>query len=380
AYIDAAGAGGEVAERDRRLGLFEVDEAALPPLFGRLRPRVAVFLNLFRDQLDRYGEIDSVAEGWAQMIARADWAPTLVLNADDPSVALLAEGAPGRVVFFGIEDHGAALPEAEHASDARFCLCGSRFAHERVFMGHVGHWRCPNCERTRPAPQVAATSVRLDAAGADVEVRAGTETAHLRVPTAGLYSVTNALAAIATGVALDVPLATAIEAVRASGPAFGRQERFTVGSRTVRIWLAKNPAGLNEIVRALLAAEGDLSLLALLNDGIQDGQDISWIYDADLERLRGRVASLVCGGSRAEEFALRFAIAGTGTAGTGGETAGDLRASLDAALERTPEGGTLDVIATYTAMIEVREMVAARAGVAAYWVDAPSDTQQEAMP
>ncbi len=371
AYVDAAGRDGSAGSGAGRLGLFEVDEAALPPLFPRLRPRVAVFLNLFRDQLDRYGEIDSVAEGWAQMIAAADWAPTLVLNADDPSVALLAEGARGRVVTFGIDDPRVALAAEEHASDARFCICGSRFAHDRVFMGHVGHWLCPGCGRERRAPDVSAARVRLDADGSDVDVRitsngAAATTSALRVPTAGLYSVTNALAAIATAVALDVPAEAAVRAVQKAGPAFGRQERFTVDGRDVRVWLAKNPAGLNEIVRALLSsAEGgrDLSLLALLNDGIQDGQDVSWIYDADLERLAGRVASLVCSGDRADDLALRFVIARRAA----DEVHPAVEAALDAALARTAAGGTLDIVATYTAMLEVRDLVARRAGVGAYW-------------
>ncbi|MCK9486637.1 MAG: MurT ligase domain-containing protein [Dehalococcoidia bacterium] len=376
-YVDAAGRDG-VADGRGHLGLFEVDEAALPPLFPRLRPRVAVFLNLFRDQLDRYGEIDSVAEGWAAMIAAADWAPALVLNADDPSVALLAEGARGPVVTFGIDDEAAALPEAEHASDARFCVCGSRFQHARVFMGHVGHWRCPDCGRRRPRPDVAATRVLLGVDGSEVDVRIGEGAHALTVPTAGLYSVSNALAALATAVALGVPGDAAVRAVQQSGPAFGRQERFQVGGRRVRVWLAKNPAGLNEIVRALLASRGgsgegegreapDLSLLAMLNDGIQDGQDVSWIYDADLERLEGRVASLVCAGDRAEDLALRLAVAGieADVVERGTEVA------LDAALERTKAGEVLDIVATYTAMLEVRDLVAARAGQGAYWEVAP---------
>jgi len=370
AYVDAAGRSGAVGDAADRIGVFEVDEAALPPLFGRLRPRVAVFLNLFRDQLDRYGEIDSVAEGWARMVAAADWSPVLVLNGDDPSVAALGDGAAGRVVTFGIEDASVALAEAEHASDARFCGCGSRYAYDRVFMGHVGHWRCDGCSRARRTPEVAATRVRLEAEGSEVEVRAGEQTATLRVPTAGLYSVTNALAAIAAGVALGIRLDVCVGAISGSGPAFGRQERFTVGDRAVRIWLSKNPAGLNEIVRALLAADRELSVLAMLNDGIQDGQDVSWVYDADLERLGGRVQSLVCSGTRAEELALRYSIAGV----PADEVLGETDAALDAALARTPAGGTLDVVATYTAMIDVREVVAARAGVASYWIDSKRAT------
>lgn len=371
ALVDAADGAGGIPRANDRLGLYEVDEAVLPTVFARLRPRVAVFLNLFRDQLDRYGEIDSVAEGWSEMVRAADWAPALVLNADDPSVALLAEDARGRVVWFGIDDEAAALPGGEHASDARFCRCGGRLAHERVFMGHVGHWSCPACGRHRARPDVAATRVHLGAEGSDVEVRILEETRTLRVPTAGLYSVTNALAAIAAALALELPSDVSVGAVSASGPAFGRQERFTVTGRQVRIWLAKNPAGLNEIVRALLVGEGRRHLLGMLNDGIQDGQDVSWIYDADLERLAGHVDALVCSGDRAADLALRFEVGGI----TPSAVVEGTEAALDAALALVPAGGTLDVVATYTAMIDVREAVARRAGAASYWIASEEDSR-----
>ena len=371
AYVDAADATGAVDDAPRRLGVFEVDEAVLPTVFQELRPRIAGFLNLFRDQLDRYGEIDSVAEGWAAMLARADWPLTLVLNADDPSVALLGEGAPGRVVWFGIDDEAVALPGGDHASDARFCRCGARLQHTRQFMGHVGHWSCASCGRRRAQPEVAATRVQLGPEGSEVEVCAAGETIGLRVPTAGLYSVSNALAAIATGHALGVPLLTATAAVQQAAPAFGRQERFIVGQRTVRVWLAKNPAGLNEIVRALLASEEPRSLMALLNDGIQDGQDVSWIYDADLERIAPRVRSLVCAGDRAEDLALRFAVAGVEADAVTPGSGAALEEALDQALDRTPVTGTLDIVATYTAMLAVRAVVARRAGAGSYWESPP---------
>ncbi len=367
ALVDAAGVDGRIEDADTRLGLFEVDEAALPALFPRLRPRVAVFLNLFRDQLDRYGEIDSVAAGWGRMLDAAEPPPVLVLNADDPSVAALGEGYRGEVVHFGIEDRAVALPEAEHAADARFCVCGARVRHEAIYMGHVGAWRCEACGRARPAPQVAATRIALGAESSEVEVVAGEERATLRLAAAGLYSVTNALAAIATAQALGVPLVRAAAAIEAAGPAFGRQERFEIDGRGVRIWLAKNPAGLNEIVRALLAAGRPLHMLAFLNDDIQDGQDVSWVYDADLERITGRLARLTCGGTRADDLALRFHIAGCAPDATIAPTA----TAFEAALAATPPGGTLDVVATYTAMIEVRGVAATRAGARAYWEAAP---------
>ncbi len=366
-FVDATARDRPAVGDDLRLGIFEVDEAALPRLFPRLRPRVAVFLNLFRDQLDRYGEVDSVAEGWRAMLdapsGAGSAAPVLVLNADDPSVALLAEGARGPVVTFGVDDPRVALPGREHASDARFCLCGARFAYTAVHMGHVGHWRCPACGRARPEPAVRARRVELAAEQATVELDIAGEAATLVLPLSGLYSVYNALAAAAAGHALGLPATTIVAALAGAGPAFGRQERFDVDGRAVRVLLAKNPTGLNEVIRALRAGGPPLHLLALLNDGIQDGRDVSWIYDADVERLAALAPDLVCGGDRAADLALRCALAGVEPRAV--ET--DVERALDVALAGTPRGARLEVVPTYTAMLRVREALARRAGVRPYW-------------
>ncbi len=348
------------------IGLLEVDEAALPRLFPRLRPRAAVFLNLFRDQLDRYGEVDSIAEGWARMLDAADERgeqPARVLNVDDPSVALLARHGSGRVVGFGIEDDAVALDAPDHASDARFCECGTRFSYDASYMGHVGRWRCEGCGARRPAPEVAACNVRLEPDVSIFDLVIGEEATTLRVPLAGLYSVYNALAAAAAAHAIGISAPLIGAALAAAGPAFGRQERFEVAGRDVRVLLAKNPAGLNELIRVLRAIDGPFTLLAMLNDGIQDGQDVSWIYDADIERLARADLSLVCAGDRADDLALRCAIAGLEPAAVETET----ERAIDAAIARTAPGGRIEVLATYTAMLDVREALARRAGAASYW-------------
>ena len=353
-----------------RAGVFEVDEAALARLMPRLRPRLAVYLNLFRDQLDRYGEVDSVAEGWARALGEVAEAPTLVLNADDPSIAQLAQHATARgarVVTFGVDDDTVALKHAEHASDARFCTCGSRFTYEAIYMGHVGRWHCPSCGRTRPTPDVSARRIVLREDGSTVEIvlrRDGVEESFtFELPLAGLYSAYNALAATAAAFALGMDAATIASALALAGPAFGRQERFEIGGRRVRLLLAKNPAGLNEVLRVLTVAAPPLTTLAMLNDGVQDGQDVSWIYDADIEMLAGTGAMVVCSGDRADDLALRFALAGVPPVAVIAHT----ERALDAALARTPPGGRLDVVATYTAMMDVRAALARRAGVGAYW-------------
>lgn len=368
AYVEDAEADGRIADGPSRVGVFEVDEAVLARLFPRLSPRVAVFLNLFRDQLDRYGEVDSVGEGWGGMLAPVAGC-TLVLNADDPSIAQLAAETRAPVLTFGIDDPNARLAQAEHASDARFCRCGGRFAYDAIYMGHVGIWRCTSCGERRPPARVSARRIDLSPEGSRVEVDVDGVPITLDIPMAGLYSVYNALAAIAATHALGVPAATAARAIAEASPAFGRQERFEVEGRTVRVLLAKNPTGLNELLRALIAGSPDrqpIHLLAMLNDGIQDGQDVSWIYDADIEVLAGRPLTVVCSGSRADDFALRWHLAGIDPAAVIPDTA----AALDSALGHTPSGARLDVVATYTAMIEVREALARRAGVGAYWAKA----------
>ncbi len=367
AYVEQADGEGALEQREQRLGVIEVDEAAMPAVFASLRPRVAVFLNLFRDQLDRYGEVDSVAEGWRGALAEAGEATTLVLNGDDPAVALLAEAGGARVVTFGLEDRSVALDGVEHAADARFCLCGAAFAYEAVYMGHVGVWRCEACGRARREPDVAARDVELSEQGVrfqlDVRAAGPGRTLQIDLPFVGLYSVYNALAAAAAAHAIGLPVEAVVGALEQAGPAFGRQERFRVDGRNVRLLLAKNPAGLNEVVRTIAAQLRPPTLLAILNDGIADGRDVSWIYDADIEQLAGRVGPVVVSGGRADDLALRFALAGVEPA----EVVPEIAAALERALALTPEGGWLEVVPTYTAMLTVRAILAARTGAAPYW-------------
>ena len=372
AIVEEAGADGELDNPERRIGVFEVDEAALPPLFARLRPRFATFLNLFRDQLDRYGEVDSVAEGWRRMLADRSPSTGLVLNADDPNIALLGEAARSDsepaagdrpVTTYGVDDPQVALHSAEHASDARFCPNGTRYQYDLIYMGHVGVWRCDCCGRRRPEPDVSARRVVLETDRSLVTLSiAGAELA-VELPLSGLYTVYNALAAAATAHALGVSPELIARGLASAGAPFGRQERFSIEGKTVRVLLAKNPAGLNEVIRTLAASDGPLAVLAMLNDGIQDGRDVSWIYDADIELLADHRPVLVAAGDRADDCALRWRIAGIEPR----VVVPDTEAAVDAALRAVSPGDRLDIVATYTAMLDVREVLAQRAGVASYW-------------
>jgi lipid II isoglutaminyl synthase (glutamine-hydrolysing) len=346
------------------LGLFEVDEAWLARIAGELDPAMLILGNLFRDQLDRYGELELLADRWADLVAASGAQVQLVLNADDPLVADLGR-AHERTVYFGVEDDSLALPELQHAADSKHCRnCGSPYVYDAIYMGHLGRYRCPHCGRERPAPDVVATRVALRGMdGSDVALRTPAGECEVRLPLPGLYNVYNALAAAASALTLGVGLDCVREGLEGMSAVFGRVERLSVGGRDVSILLVKNPVGANEVLRTLTLEAGRIDLWLALNDRIADGRDVSWIWDADFELLAGRVRRATCSGTRAEEMALRLKYAGIDA-----EIAveRDLERSLDAAVADRDGGAPLYALPTYTALLDLRDMLADR-GVAGRW-------------
>jgi lipid II isoglutaminyl synthase (glutamine-hydrolysing) len=390
------------------LGLFEVDEFWLGDLVGQLRPRAILLGNLFRDQLDRYGELESIAERWAGTLdtdpARA---ALLVLNADDPMVADLGrargeakagpdrthaqeceptgeewtdpqesarDDGPGRVLYYGVEDDSLALAGMAHAADAKHCRrCGAPYVFDAIYLGHLGHYHCPNCGQTRPAPAVTATGVTLEgvrSARFTLNTPMGAADVDLALP--GLYNVYNALAAAALATALDVPLTTIVAGLQATSPAFGRAESVAVAGRQLRILLVKNPAGANEVLRTLALEPGEHDLLGVLNDNTADGRDVSWIWDADFELLAGRLRRVTCAGTRAAELAVRLKYAGIEPARI--HVRDDLAAALDEAAAARPADASdseseapLYALPTYTAMLDLRRLLVSRGEARSTW-------------
>jgi lipid II isoglutaminyl synthase (glutamine-hydrolysing) len=355
----AGGVATALLDGDGDLGLFEVDEFWLDRVVPEVRPRAVLLANLFRDQLDRYGELETIADRWEAVVA-ANPASRLVLNADDPLVADLGRDRPD-ALFFGVEDDGVALEGMAHASDSKHCRrCGAPYVYDAVYLGHMGRYHCPNGDNRRPEPQVAATRVRLDGTrGADVEVRTPQGAFSVRLPLPGLYNVYNALAATGLALALGAPLADVAAGLGEVQAAFGRAETLRLGDRDLTLLLVKNPAGANEVLRTLVLDEGEHDLLGVLNDRTADGRDVSWVWDADVEVLAPRVRRVTCSGTRAAELALRFAYAGVPRERIAVEH--DLERALNAA---AADGeGRLVALPTYTAMLELRALLARR-GVA----------------
>jgi UDP-N-acetylmuramyl tripeptide synthase len=347
------------------LGLFEVDEAALPEVARRVRPRALLLGNLFRDQLDRYGELEIVAAHWRRAVAQLPGAQ-LVLNGDDPQVGDLAHVHGGARVF-GLDDPRRARPALQHAADSKYCLrCGTPYEYAAAYVGHLGDYRCPNCGHARPALDVVARDIELQGLdGASFTLRAPEGETHVQLALPGLYNVYNAVGAAALALSLGVPIDEVAAGLQRFSAAFGRFERIVIGDRQLLMLLIKNPAGANEVVRTLVEAGTPRVAVIALNDAIADGRDVSWIWDVDFEPLLEGLDTLVATGERAAELALRFAYGGLDRERI--EVVPSLGDALDRGLELTPPGGELVVLPTYTAMLALRKIVATRGHVANYW-------------
>jgi UDP-N-acetylmuramyl tripeptide synthase len=353
-----------------RLGLFEIDELWLAPLVHELHPRAIVLANLFRDQLDRYGELEAIADSWQAAIATSD--ARLVLNADDPLVADLGRARPAEApqpVYFGVEDRSLALAGLAHAADAKHCrTCGAPYTFDAVLLGHLGHYHCASCGARRPTPEVSAHDVRLHGvrtASFTLRTPAGAAEVELALP--GLYNVYNALAAAALATTLGVPLETVSAGLADTRAAFGRAETLRLrGQRELSILLVKNPAGANEVLRTLALEPGEHDVLGILNDNVADGRDVSWIWDADFELLAQRLRRVTCSGTRATDLATRLKYAGVPADRIRIERS--VSAALEGAAADAPAGGApLYALPTYTAMLALRDLLAQRGEVTSAW-------------
>ena len=357
-----------LASGNAELGLFEVDEAALPEVARRVRPRALCLGNLFRDQLDRYGELELVAERWRGAVRELPETTWLVVNGDDPQVGALAgEREASRRTVYGLDDPRHSHAALQHAADSKWCVrCGTAYDYAAVYVGHLGDYRCPACGHARPSLDVFARAIELagrERVSFELVTPAGARPVQLQVP--GLYNVYNALGAASLALALGAALDEVRAGLERFSAAFGRFERIELGGKTLLMLLIKNPAGANEAIRTLLAGGTPRLVLVALNDAIADGRDVSWIWDVDFEPLLPGLKQLIAAGDRAAELALRFKYGGLDAHAI--EVVADLERALDRALELTPEGGEVVVLPTYTAMLALRDIVSRRGFVPQYW-------------
>ena len=358
-----------LAAPDAELGLFEVDEGAFPDVAGRVRPQAVSLGNLFRDQLDRYGELELVAERWRSALAELDPAAGVIVNADDPLLADISRGR-ANVVRFGLDDPRVARERLPHAADSKYCrVCGAPYVYRAAYVGHLGDFACPNGHDRRPPLDVTAREIELDGLeSVSFEFVSPEGARRLSLALPGLYNVYNALAAALLATALGASLDEVEAGFATFRAAFGRFERIPAGDKTVLLLLIKNPAGANEVIRTIVADGGPRLALIALNDNIADGRDVSWIWDVDFEPLAAGLDQLVVTGGRAHELALRFKYSGLPPERI--EVVPDLERALDRGLDLTASGDELVVLPTYTAMLALRRIAAERGLVRPYWEEA----------
>lgn len=358
---------------DAQLLLLEVDEATVRLVTPDLQPETVLVTNIFRDQLDRFGELYSIAKGLEAVIDTLPASATVVLNGDDPLVASLAPRAAARRVYFGIRADssvGSVTQAPEHAADSIRCVrCQHMLTYRTVHLSHLGDYQCPECGNARPDLDVAVTAMLPSPdAGFNIIVETPAGNFPLQVPLPGLHNVYNAAAALAGVMAsLQRPPepADARRAFSGLRPAFGRLEEIRAGERTVVLAFVKNPTAYNTTLREVLRRPGRKHVLAAHSNTVVDGEDFAWLWDVDLEQLAPQLASLVISGTKAEEVALRFKYAGARPADM--QVLHSRPAALDAALTQTPPGESLYIFAGYTPMRELRGIMQRRGWVPPPW-------------
>jgi UDP-N-acetylmuramyl tripeptide synthase len=340
-----------------------------------VEPTVILLNNLFRDQLDRYGELDAIASRWEPALRRLPAEASVIVNVDDPTLAAITEGIAARRITFGLDDHNPSflLDEIPHAADAKSCRqCGQDLAYDRLYSAHLGAWRCQGCGASRPPLDFAGTSIVLEGVDAlRMEVSPGAtpaESLSVRMAIPGLYNAYNAVAATAVASSLGVANRTIARALEGYRSAFGRIERVTYRDRALTLALVKNPVGFNETLRMLTLATDGLIVptLIAINDLDADGRDVSWLWDVDFEMLCDGSAPLFTTGVRGADMANRLKYAGVPRERINPLPA-DLAGGLDAFVDNLPGGTSGYVLLTYTALLGMRQILANRGAVDHFW-------------
>jgi lipid II isoglutaminyl synthase (glutamine-hydrolysing) len=330
-----------VGTLDVDYAILEVDENIVPKVLKPLQPRIILCLNLFRDQLDRYGEVDTISKRWTKVISTLPPETVVIPNADDPTLSLLGQQLQQKVLFFGLNEPEHYLEAIPHAVDSIYCpQCGHSLDYQGVYLSHLGDFTCPSCGFSKSQPALASS-----------------EWPQILV---GLYNKYNTLAATTAAIELGVDEATIRDTINNFQAAFGRAEDLVIDGKRVRILLSKNPVGTNETIRVVTQST-DKTTLLVLNDRTPDGTDVSWIWDVDTEKLVERGGTLVVSGDRVYDMALRLRYSEkSADSNLNLIVEEDLRQAIAKALEHTPPTETLHILPTYSAMLEVREVLTGR--------------------
>lgn len=343
----------------------EVDEGALLAIVDELDPRVLVVTNVVRDQLDRFGELYAIAGALERAAERQSPGSALVLCADDPIVAQLAPGH-GRRRFVGLELAESHDRITSAADSIRCPRCRAPLAYAAVYLGHLGDWRCPECQLARPPLDVAVTRVVQEPAGTTLDLRVSPgRTVTLAIPQIGLHIAYDAALALAAAVELDVDPSTAIRGMSSVRPAWGRLETLNADGRRVLLAFAKNPMSYRTVVAVVESNPGPLDFLIAHSSSVVDGEDFGWLWDVEYERLAPRGDRVTVSGDRSAEIANRLAYADWPRERV--RVLPDVIEAFQSAVAETPPGGTLVVISGYSPLRAMVEHAQRRGWTRHFW-------------
>lgn len=309
--------------------IFEADENALPDVVQQTNADYIICLNLFRDQLDRYGEIDSIAKRWHEAIENLNSKTTLILNADDPQIAYLSNNSKAKHLFFGLSEKG--KETTSHGADSTHCpKCGTKLDFANVSFSHLGSWGCSNCGLKRPKLNVSSLE---------------------KFPLVGTYNKYNALAAALFAKAEKISEDTIKKSYTNFTPAFGRQEKTSYKGKNVQLFLSKNPTSFNESLETIKSL-GGRNILIILNNRIPDGLDVSWIWDINFEDILNSDFNIAVSGDRTYDMSLRLKYANFFN-----HSNYSIEQTLNKMIEEVNPDETLYILPNYSAMLDIRKII-----------------------
>lgn len=338
--------------------LLEADEAYLPKLVDEIKPDVLLVTNLFRDQLDRYGELDTTAKKILEAINKvsAEKALKLLLNADDPIVSNIAPDHENiNKIYYGLEEITVTNSEEsiESPKETANCSCRQKFEYEKTFYGHLGYYYC-KCGIKRPIPHITAKAI-VNSEGSILEIKTNNgKNFSVKVNMPGIYNVYNALAAITTSLEIGIPVNDIINGFNTYDTVFGRSENLTLKGKQAIIQLIKNPIGATEVLRTV-KIDDNSKLLIIINDDYADGRDVSWLWDANFEIIANHEKEIIVSGTRASDMAVRLKYAGISTNKI--QIIEKIEQALSYAIKSTTVEEKLYVLPTYTALLKLQNIL-----------------------
>ncbi len=344
AFALAASLGGKI---DADYASIEVDEASTVKVFPYMKPDVMVISNLFRDQLDRYGEIDITVDLLSKAIALAGDV-TLVLNADDPLCTQFGYKTDKKTVYYGISQK--VLPQTDDTKEGRFCpICGGKQWYNYYHYSQLGDYECTKCSFKRPVPEVNATDVKLSDT---IAFRINGKPMQLNYK--GFYNIYNMIAVYAALQAFSIPTDNFAQLLKSYKPQIGRMEEIILKGKPVILNLAKNPAGFNQAIGTVLTDPRKKDVIIAINDNANDGKDVSWLWDVDFEKIKtDSLGTLTCTGIRLYDISLRFKYSDVKV----DTVTESMKEAIESALETDTE--VVYILVNYSAMYTTEDVMLA---------------------